>query len=89
MNTTSPHYHPNAKCAYHSDNVGHDTNDRWALKHKIQDLIDAKEVEFDAPEKSNVISSPMPKHGLNVHAIEEDLYVVVVNDLVTPLLKSS
>ena len=40
-NTTSPHYHPNSKCAYHSDSVGHDTNDCWALKHKIQDLIDA------------------------------------------------
>ena len=64
MNTTSPHYHPNAKCAYHSDSVGHDTNDCWALKHKIQDLIDVKEVEFDAPEKPNVISAPMPKHGL-------------------------
>ena len=25
--TSSPHYHANAKCAYHSDSVGHDTND--------------------------------------------------------------
>ena len=73
VNTSSPHYHPNAKCAYHSDSVGHDTNDCWALKHKIQDLIEAKEVEFDALEKPNVISAPMPKHGRNVHAIEEDL----------------
>ena len=39
VNTSSPHYHPNAKCAYHSDSVGHDTNDCWALKNKIQDLI--------------------------------------------------
>ena len=86
VNTSSPHYHPNAKCAYHSDSVGHDTNDCWALKHKIQDLIEAKEVEFDAPEKPNVISAPMPKHGQNVNAIEEDLYVADVNNLVTPLL---
>ena len=75
VNTSSPHYHANAKCAYHSDSVGHDTNDCWALKHKIQDLIEAKEVEFDAPEKPNVISAPLPKHGRNVNAIEEDLYV--------------
>ena len=86
VNTSSPHYHANAKCAYHSDSVGHDTNDCWALKHKIQDLIEAKEVEFDAPEKPNVISAPMPKHGRNVNAIEEDLYVADVNDLITPLL---
>ena len=49
-------------------------------------MIDAKEVEFDAPEKPNVISAPMPKHGRNVHAIEEDLYVSDVDDLMTPLL---
>ena len=43
-------------------NPGHDTNNCWALKNKIQDLIDAKKVEFEAPEKSNVISAPMPRH---------------------------
>ena len=88
-NTTSPFYHANAKCAYHSDNLGHDTNNCWALKNKIQDLIDAKEVEFDAPEKPNVISAPMPKHGHNAHAIEEDQYVAVVDDLMTllPIIK--
>ena len=40
-NTTSPHYHPNARCTYHSEILGHDTNNCWALK-KIQDLIEAK-----------------------------------------------
>ena len=25
-NTASPHYHPNARCAYHSESPGHDTN---------------------------------------------------------------
>ena len=59
-NTASPYYHSNAKCAYHSESPGHNTNNYWALKNKIQDLIDAKEVEFDAPEKPNVISAPMP-----------------------------
>ena len=84
-NTSSPYYHSNAKCAYHSDSVGHDTNNCWALKNKIQDLIDAKEVEFDAPEKPNVISAPMLKHGHNVHAIVEDFHFTVVDDLLTPL----
>ena len=43
-NTTSPHYHPNARCAYHSESPSHDTNNCWALKNKIQDLIEAKEI---------------------------------------------
>ena len=73
-NTTSPHYHPNARCAYHSESPGHDTNNCWALKNKIQDPIEAKEIEFDAPEKLNVISAPMPRHGHNANAVEEDLF---------------
>ena len=48
-----------------------------------------KEVEFDAPEKPNVISAPMPKHGHNVHAIVEDLHVTTVDELMTllPMIK--
>ena len=84
-NTSSPYYHSNAKCAYHSDSAGHDTNNCWALKNKIQDLIDAKEVEFDAPEKPNVISTPMPNHNHNVHAVLENLHVTDIVDLLTPL----
>ena len=34
-NTTSPHYHPNARCEYHSESPGHDTNNCWALKNKV------------------------------------------------------
>ena len=84
-NTPSPHYHPNSRCAYHSESPGHDTNNCWALKNKIQDLIEAKEIEFDAPEKPNVISAPMPRHGHNTNAIEEDLFVTSVDELMTPL----
>ena len=71
-NTTSPLYNPNARCAYHSDNPGHDTNNCWALRNKVQDLIEAKEIEFDAPEKPNVITAPMPKHEQGVNAIGDD-----------------
>ena len=45
-NITSAHYHPNARCAYHSESPDHDTNNCWALKNKVQDLIEAKEIEF-------------------------------------------
>ena len=62
-NTTSPRYNSNARCAYHSDSLGHDTNDCWALKNKVQDLVEAKEIEFDPPETPNVIMKQIPKHG--------------------------
>ena len=45
-NTASPGYNPNARYAYHSNSPGHDTNDCWALKNKIQDLIDEGVLEF-------------------------------------------
>ena len=83
-NTTSPMYNPNARCAFHSDGRGHDTNDCWVLKNKVQDLIDAKETEFEAPERPNVVTAPMPKHGVN--AIDEDSFVVSVKDIITPLM---
>ena len=63
-NTTSPKYNPNARCAFHSDSPGHDTDDCWSLKNKVQDLIDAKEIEFGAPEK--------PKQEAGVNAIRDD-----------------
>ena len=50
----------------------------------MQDLIDAKEIQFEAPERPNVVTAPMPQHRVN--AIEEGLYVVSVNDVATPLL---
>ena len=86
LNTASPRYNPNARCAYHSESPGHDTNDCWALKNKVQDLINAKEIEFDPPEMPNVITAPMPTHGQGINAIDDDHFVSSVDDLVTPLL---
>ena len=60
-NKTPSRYNPNARCAYHSDSPGHATDDCWTLRNKVQDLIDAKEVEFEAPETPNVIIAPLPK----------------------------
>ena len=68
-NTTSPHYNPKARCAYHSESPGHDTNNCWALKNKVQDLIEAKEIEFDPPETPNIITAPMPKHGSEINDV--------------------
>ena len=45
-NTASPAYDPNKRCAYHSASPGHDTNECWDLRNKIQDLIDEGVLEF-------------------------------------------
>ncbi|XP_069146936.1 uncharacterized protein [Solanum lycopersicum] len=40
VDTSSKFYRPDQRCAYHSNSVGHDTEDCINLKHKTQDLID-------------------------------------------------
>ena len=67
--TSSPHYNPNARCAYHSDSPGHDTSNYWALKNNIQDMIVVKEIEFDPYETPNVIIALMPNHDKGVNSI--------------------
>lgn len=65
-NIESPQYNPNARGAYHSDSPGHDTNDCWTLRNKIQDMIDAGEIEFNPPETLNVITTPVPDYDKHV-----------------------
>src|SRR3954470_7211099 len=84
-NTASPTYDPKATCAYHSNAPGHNENNCWALKNKVQDLLEAGEIEFDAPETPNVITAPMPKHDHAVNAIMDTIHVYDVRDLSTPL----
>src|SRR3954463_6110525 len=64
-NTSAPSYKPNARCAYHSNSPGHDTNDCWPLKNKIQDMIDAGEIEFPHPQTPIVIPAPRHNHDKN------------------------
>ena len=73
LNTASPKYNPNARCTYHSDSPGRSTDDCWALRNMVQDLIDAKEMQFEAPERPNVVTAPMPQHGVN--AVEDKLCI--------------
>ena len=57
------------------DQVGHSTDKCWRLRHKIQDLIDAKLVKLDFIEalRPNVATNPLPNHGpvINVITAEE------------------
>ena len=85
LDTSSLKYNPNTKCAYHSNSLGHETDQCWVLKNKIQDLIDNKTIEFDPPPIPNVITKPMPNHGKGVNAIEDTIFVSSVKDLTTPL----
>src|SRR3954469_15806516 len=48
-------YKHHARCTYHSDSPGYDTEDCGPLKHKIQDLIEEGLVEFEDPHKANTI----------------------------------
>ena len=63
-NTSAPSYHPNALCAYHSNNPGHDTNDCWALKNKIQDLIDRGVLEFTQGGQTEFFCRSLKAHHL-------------------------
>ncbi|KAH7848754.1 hypothetical protein Vadar_007298 [Vaccinium darrowii] len=75
-NILPPTYKPDAKCAFHSGQPGHDTESCWTLRNKVQDLIDAKIIELEEstkPTTPNVTNNPLPNHqGINVILDEED-----------------
>ena len=64
-------YNPELRCEYHLGQVGHSTDNCWRLRHKIQDLIDAKMIQLDfvkAP-KPNVNNNPLPNHRPTINMI--------------------
>lgn len=58
-----PNYDVNARCEFHSGEPGHGTENCKALKNKVQDLIDAKAIDFTPTGGPNVIKNPMPTHN--------------------------
>ncbi|KAF1894503.1 hypothetical protein Lal_00035326 [Lupinus albus] len=87
-NTTAPWYDPNANCDYHSGIIGHSTETCRALKHRVQDLIDSKWLEFKDTVPT-ITGNPLPNHGsqgINVLEQDDDMAVVEkVEDMKTPL----
>lgn len=79
---------PNASCAYHVGFIGNSIEDCWALKYKIQDLINYEILTF-SEEKPNVKTNPFTNHGgsaVNVVVEEETTESVLrVDDVKTPL----
>ncbi|GKV48344.1 hypothetical protein SLEP1_g55166 [Rubroshorea leprosula] len=69
-------YNPQARCEYHSGGVGHDLENCLALKHRIQDLIDAKELQIASEPKvvgPNITKNPLPtQDSSTVNMIEKD-----------------
>ncbi|XP_058726079.1 uncharacterized protein LOC131597396 [Vicia villosa] len=69
----------NARCEFHSGSPGHNIENCKALKHKVQDLLDSKAIEFTPTQGPNVVQNPMPPHGTHAaNAIEvvEDAHLV-------------
>ncbi|XP_071913977.1 uncharacterized protein [Coffea arabica] len=67
-------YDPHAICAYHSGSPGHTTGNCWALKHKIQDMIDSGDILLrkKGEQGPNVSKNPLPEHGSTVGIIIAD-----------------
>jgi len=64
-------YNPELHCEYHLGQVGHSTDNCWRLRHKIQDLIDAKMIQLDFIEapNPNVNNNPLPNHQPTINMI--------------------
>src|SRR3954464_2626341 len=61
----APGYKNHARCAYHSNSPGHDTEDCGPLKHRIQDLIDDKICDFNSPEEPHMADAVHNQKGRN------------------------
>ncbi|RDX71529.1 hypothetical protein CR513_49111, partial [Mucuna pruriens] len=65
-------YNPNAKCEYHEGGPGHTTENCWAFKHKVQDLLEQGWLKLEA-NKPNVSTNPLPPHeGASVNALDHE-----------------
>ncbi|XP_071939160.1 uncharacterized protein [Coffea arabica] len=79
-------YNPQAVCAYHSGATGHSTIDCKALKHKIQDMVEAGEIVIRKRDEQgpNVNRNPLPEHANIIGVILDDTeYVEPVRELAT------
>ncbi|XP_019260735.1 PREDICTED: uncharacterized protein LOC109238716 [Nicotiana attenuata] len=67
-------FDPTKTCAYHSGVKGHSTDRCYALKHKVEDLIEAKQIKIRQP-APNVNNNPLPNHNeasVNMIGVDEE-----------------
>lgn len=76
-NTTRRSYNPNTSCAYHSGQLGHNIENCFQLKAKIEELVDTKVVQFtDEVVGPNIARNPLPDHNVAmISAIFSDVEV--------------
>ncbi|XP_017428789.2 uncharacterized protein LOC108336853 [Vigna angularis] len=55
-------YDVNARCSYHAGGIGHSTEGCFALKYKVQALIDSGWLKFQE-DQPNVDTNPLSGHG--------------------------
>ncbi|PKI75183.1 hypothetical protein CRG98_004407 [Punica granatum] len=77
-----PTTHDQSKhCENHRRASGHTLDNCWRLQERIQEMIDAKELSFNAVRSPNVQANPLPDHGpaqrpsinmINICALGED-----------------
>ena len=77
-----PSWNLNERCDYHQ-NLGHTTDNCVALRHAVQDLIDAKKISD--PSTPNVARNPLLNH--HVHAISEDVNLPYPVFLIRPIFE--
>ncbi|OWM76993.1 hypothetical protein CDL15_Pgr011718 [Punica granatum] len=51
------------RCEFHMGAPGHTLDNCWRLREKIQELIDAKAISFNAVRPPNVQANPLPNHA--------------------------
>jgi hypothetical protein len=63
-NQLPPTHRPDTKCAYHSGQIGHDIENCWTLRNRVQDLIDSQTISLEEarPATPNVTTNPLPNH---------------------------
>lgn len=65
-------YNPNVSCAFHTDYIGHSTEDCFVFKNKVQELID-QDIMCFIEEKPSVKTNLLPNHGsLTINAVLEE-----------------
>ncbi|XP_027337884.1 uncharacterized protein LOC113851562 [Abrus precatorius] len=81
-------YDPNAKCEYHAGGIGDSTENCRTLKFKVQDLINAKWLNFKEDNPNFRINPLLGHGGPSVNAIKEESTSVLkrkVEEVTTPL----
>ncbi|XP_019447261.1 PREDICTED: uncharacterized protein LOC109350485 [Lupinus angustifolius] len=83
-----PWFNPNVTCAYHSGIVGHSIEHCRALKYKVQQLINTKQLVFEE-NIPDVDRNPLPNHGSQgvnaIEGVQEGLYIWEVHEIKTPM----